>query len=128
MKLALIALLAVLATPSFAYEEEQAVNNFAHEAAECAAFYLIGSVAPGLGKETSQKLVLNAAVVFELSMKLTSKELTNARMLLATESMKRDMKHNWSNVSIVLQKYGFPCKDFSEDPEARLTYWLAKQD
>ncbi|MEF9437817.1 MAG: hypothetical protein L0922_03385, partial [Candidatus Mariimomonas ferrooxydans] len=39
-----------------AYEPERAKTNFAHELAECAAYFMLVSKAPGLDKQTSQKL------------------------------------------------------------------------
>ena len=42
--------------------------------------------------------------------------------------MMRGMDNNWENVSIVLNKYAYPCKDVADDPEARLRYWLDKKD
>ena len=122
------AMLSATSLPTYAYDEARAGNNFAHEAAECAAYYMIGSVAPGLGQETSQSFMKAAAVLLELSESFTSRELAKARFLLATESMKRDMGKNWSNVSIILQKHGYFCKDFSDKPVARFSYWLDKQD
>lgn len=51
-----------------------------------------------------------------------------ARVALATETMKREMNRNWSNFSIINQKYGYRCLDLSNSPETRLRYWLEKTD
>ena len=122
------AMLSATSLPSYAYDEARARNNFAHEAAECAAYFLFISFAPGLDPKTSQALNAKARDPLAMSVALTSEELTTARVLLATETMKREMKQNWSNISIVYQKYGYPCLDFTKDPVARMTYWLEKQD
>ena len=111
-----------------AYDTERAMNNFAHELADCAAFYMLSSKAPGLDESTSKKLLDGGLVFSELSAKFTNEKLALARFELAVESMGREMENNWSNFSILLNKYGYPCKDLLENPEAKLQHWLNKKD
>ena len=42
--------------------------------------------------------------------------------------MKREMEGNWSNLSIVNNKYGYQCIDLAKSPEARLQHWIDKKD
>ena len=118
----------VAACDTYGYEPERAKNNFGHEAAECSAYFLFVSTAPGLSGETSNGLRSKYEALFKLSASFTSLELTEARTKLAVETMQREMKLDWSNLSIVNQKYGYACIDFSKDPEPRLKYWLEKKD
>jgi hypothetical protein len=64
----------------------------------------------------------------QLSIYVSSVDVYKARLSLSSETMRREMKHDWSNLSIVLNKYHYRCVDFANDPEARLKYWLEKQD
>ena len=122
-----LALLSVVLSAN-AYEPDRAKANFAHEAAECSAYFLFVSAAPGLPAETANGLRSKYDALFKLSAAFTTPELTDARARLAVESMRREIKLDWSNLSIVNQKYGYACIDFANDPEARLKYWLEKRD
>ena len=111
-----------------AHEVERAKNNFGHEAAECSAYFLFVSTAPELPVETAKGLRAKYEALFKLSATFTSPEVTDARTKLAVETMRREMKLDWSNLSIVNQKYGYAGIDFPSNPEVRLKYWLEKTD
>jgi len=64
----------------------------------------------------------------EMSLAFSSAELTKARVELATKTMKREMSENWTNFSIINNKYGYPCREVSDDPESRARYWRDKAD
>jgi hypothetical protein len=100
----------------------------AHESAECAAYFMIISGAPGLSTETKDRLLGRGKALVELSVKLTSEKLAQARADLASKTMFRELDGNWGNISILNNKYGYPCKDLIDNPEARMRYWLEKQD
>lgn len=112
-----------------AYEPKRALNNLAHEFAECAAFYSLSSrifeaQEPQLAKRTDQAAM--DAMVY--SNALTSEKLTNARVEMAVKSMIKDMDNDVSNVSIILNKYSDSCGQAMTDPKARMYFWLEKQD
>lgn len=120
--------LLVASTWTHAYEPEVARNNFAHEAAECSGYFLFVSTVPSLAADLVKGFRAKYEALFQLSVAASSPELTEARVKLSTETMQREMKFNWSNLSIVNQKYSYPCIDFSRNPEARLQYWLDKKE
>ena|SRR3990172_689629 len=111
-----------------AYDPERAVNNYAHDLATCSAFYMLISEAPNLDEATSKKYLDAGVSLGQLSVKLTSKKLALARFELELKSMKREMENDWGNASIILNKYGYFCKDLAEKPEARMQYWLDKKE
>lgn len=110
------------------YEPGQARNNFAHESATCAAYFLLASTAPGLDEQTTAGLYQRYMGLVEMSLAFSSAELTKARVELATKTMKREMSENWTNFSIINNKYGYPCREVSDDPESRARYWRDKAD
>lgn len=115
-------------SPVTAYEPERAKTNFAHELAECAAYFMLVSKAPGIDKQASQKLWDSGMSLSMLSAQLTSEKLSLARVDLEMKTMKREMEGKWENISIINNKYGYPCQDLTKDPEARFEYWLNKKD
>jgi hypothetical protein len=128
MKIIAFLLIFILTTQTHAYESEAASNSFAHEAAECSAYFLFASAAPGLGEKTVKGLQSRYEQLLQISVALSSEKLTKARFELAIKTMKREMDENWKNMSIINNKYGYPCIDLSKDPEARFKYWLSKED
>ena len=116
------------ALPVAAYEKGRARTNFAHELAECAAYFVVSSNAPGLGEALKNKLSSIGQNLLVLSANLTSQELALARLELAVKIMKEEIKSNWENMSILNNKYGFDCKKVKNNPEDRLKYWLNKKD
>ena len=127
-KLLMIAAASAVTVNGYAYDSKLAAVNLSHEMAECAAYYLLYSTAPRLDKDTSDKLYERYVALGEASLALSNKDVFTARLELATKTMMREMKSSWSNMSIINNKYGYPCIDLVEDPEARLNYWLEKED
>jgi len=113
---------------AFGYEPERARANLASESAECAAYFLYVSLAPGLNAETKKQLGDTSRSLVLLSGKLSTEKLAFARVDLATKTMVREMEGDWGNVAILNNKYGYPCKDLVANPEARMRYWLEKRD
>jgi hypothetical protein len=117
-----------VASVADAYDPDRARNNFAHELANCAAYYTLTVQAPGFDEARKKQASDIGENLGALSSQLSSVKLAIARMELATKDMMRDLENRWENLSIVLNKYGFLCKEAAEDPEARLQYWLDKKD
>ena len=115
-------------SPSFAYDPVRARDNFAHEAIECSAYFMLASAVPSLDAQTVKALRDRFSVLFDLSVSLTSEELTKARFQLAEKGMFRDLNGSWSNLAIVSNKYAYPCTDLVKDPQTRLKYWMDKKD
>ena len=111
-----------------AYDGERAKNNLAHEFAECGAYYMFVAGAPSLAQDTATGLQKRGEIAAEYSIELSTPDLTRARHELATKTMIRELKGTWDNISIINNKYGYPCIDLMENPKARMQYWLDKKD
>ena len=128
MKLSLLLMAILLPVWANAYEPERAQNNLAHELADCGAYFSFVAEAPGLDTNTKDALSQRGVLAMLASAELSSQKLALARYKLALEGMKREMESKWSNISIINSHYGYPCQDLMKDPEARIKYWLEKQD
>ena len=111
-----------------AYEPERAMVNLSHEMAECAAYFAVISEMPGLDEDTKAALQTKSGGMLVAAIQISNTEVAQARAELAMKTMAREMKNNWSNVSIINNKYGYLCIDLFDDPEARMKYWLEKED
>ena len=110
-----------------AYDLELSKSNLASEFATCSAFYLLISQGHEKLKNDSR---FEAAVrqAFELPVELSNYDVTNARAELDTKQMLQEMKYNYSNAAIIINKYGEHCRDLLENTKVRLQYWLQKED
>jgi len=52
--------------------------------------------------------------------------VTQARINLAIDEQKKLMNHDFSNIAILIDKYGKFCKELLEKPKNRLQFWLDK--
>ena len=55
-----------------------------------------------------------------------SDEAVEAAAELTMKNMGREMKNDFINYSIIINKYGRFCKNLLEDPDSRLDYWIKK--
>ena len=112
-----------------------ALSNFISETAECAMFYSIlgqgtdssGSQrADGKGFESlSEELTLSA---LELAQRINMKpETVMAMMQDNSQKMGELIGFDAVNIRILTNKYGQSCKDFVENPQERLMYWIKKE-
>ena len=122
----LVALLFFAPATILAYDGERAKSNLAHEFAECGAWYMFVSGAPGLIQETASGLQKRGEKAAEFSIELSTPDVARARHELATKTIMRELKGTWDNISIINNKYAYPCLDLMENPKARLQYWLDK--
>lgn len=114
---------------AFAYEPERAVNNLAHELAECAGFYVISAKILETQKpELAERSRKAADSALDYSKALTSEKLTRARIEMAIRSMMKDIDNDAANYSILLNKYADQCGDAVSDPVKRMEHWNKKQD
>lgn len=111
-----------------AYDPERARDNLAHEAAECSAYFMLVSALPGVGEATSKKSREVFGELLNFSIALSNEKITKARFELAQKEMFLELDGKGSNISIVSNKYGYPCANLAKNPEARLRYWLEKKD
>ena len=113
---------------SAAYELERARDNFAHEATECSAYFMLVSALPGVNEPTSKKSRELYEELLTLSVVLSNEKITKARFELAQKGMFIELDGKGSNIAIVSNKYGYACANLAKDPVARLKYWLEKKD
>lgn len=124
-----LAAFVLVVSDSRAYEQELAVNNLAHDFAQCAAYYTLAS--KGAGKRDADlalKMNQAANLALEMSTELTSKKVTAARYNMSLKSMMDDMDDTFNNFSIVINQYADQCKELMDDPKTRLQYWLDRKD
>jgi hypothetical protein len=114
---------------AFAYEPERAVNNLAHELAECAGFYVISEkILQAQEPKLAERMSEAADNALDYSKTLTSEKLTRARTEMAIKSMMKEIDNDAMNYSILLNKYADNCGEAVSDPMKRMEYWQKKQD
>lgn len=112
-----------------AYEEQRAINNLAHDYAECSAYYFMTArIVEAQDKSLSVKNRKAGEYAMELSSGLTNEKLAGARIEMAIKSMSKEIDYDASNFSILLNKYSDHCVEIINTPEARLKYWLEQTD
>jgi len=134
MKIILLILLLWLFIPgeNFAYDAERAKANLASDYVGCSVFYAHSAEALSRNDEAKyDKLIgqmkqLSESNLF-FALKLSNKEVTEARTILEMKDQNNLIKNDFSNFSILILKYGELCKKLTENPEKRLQYWLDKK-
>ena len=108
----------------------RALNNLAHEAVTCAAFYYITSIGlmnrgdqQGQDMGTKQKkagdFLLEAAA--EMGRVINQRpEVVTARLELEMGSMRKEMRDNFVNYSLLQVKYLQPCADLAGNMAKRI--------
>ena len=114
----------------YGYDEERAIANLASDFAECSAYYIIA--AEGLRRmakeDLAQKALEASDTAYVYAIRFSNPKVTAARIRLAFDKQRKEMDHDFSNLSILILKYEGMCKDALESPEKRLEYWLEKKD
>ena len=74
--------------------------------------------------EAAERSLMGAFEVGEaLNMKL---EAMTARVKMSLEIMKKEVDEDYVNISILIDKYGYFCRDLINDPKSRVDYWRQK--
>ena len=74
--------------------------------------------------EAAERSLMGAFKVGEaLNMK---QEAMTARVKISLESMKEEVDEDYVNISILIDKYGYLCRDLINDPKSRVDYWRQK--
>jgi len=118
----------VFSLEASAYEPERALVNYAHELAECSAYYKLASdgFAANGDTEKAGTLLDLAKLAFVMSVELSNVDVTNARVGLAISSQTELVSGSYSNMSILINKYGELCRVAVDESESRMNYWLQK--
>ncbi len=113
--------------------ETLAFNNFHHEMVKCVTYYIFGiqgMKARGDEKEAAegQKVVdaLSVRILTVGSLLGMKDETAPARMRMAARQQARDIDNDFINFSVLIDKYGEPCKTVVENPDSRVEYWMKK--
>ncbi|HWR76514.1 MAG TPA: hypothetical protein VN283_04810 [Thiobacillus sp.] len=111
-----------------AYDTQRAQANLASDYATCAAFYMISTQVLTKYSQDASKAEAAARNALDMAVTLSNREVTSARVEMVTQMMLVDeMKSDWSNWAIVVNKHFPTCKEITENPVRRLEYWLNKR-
>ena len=115
---------------AFAYEPERAKTNLASDFAECISFYVIS--AEGLRRSDADVTLIQradqaASAAYDFAVSLSNVDVTQARAELSMKEQRKLLMGDFSNFSILLNKYGEFCQQIIEHPEERLEYWLERR-
>ena len=114
--------------------ETLAYNNSHHEMVKCVTYYIFGiqgiKARGGDEKEAAERQkvldALNVRILTVGSLLGMKDETAPARMRMATRKLAQEMDNDFINFSILIDKYGEPCKTVVEDPDSRVEYWMKK--
>lgn len=117
---------------------KSAYNNFAVDTAECASYFgvMYYAIEDGAAKHKPTKHDLKtvldkAEFMFDrllgFSMSASNDEVLNARLELFKEAILDEMKRDYSNISIIVNKYGSECGRMAESPTDHLKRSFRKE-
>lgn len=127
-------LLYILALSFFAFadtksELKNTYNNISHEYAYCASYFVL-AVESLKSRGDSKDLIISMQKAAELSTdaalnfskaagksKETSIKLFKARYKMALDEMSKEINNDYSNMSILINKYNKKCEMMIKDPE-----------
>ena len=111
-------------------------TNLQHDYTNCYCYYKISEEGVKRTKtslkdeaveklaEAAERSLMSAFEVGEaLNMKL---EAMTARVKISLEIMKKEVDEDYVNISILIDKYGYMCRDLINDPKSRVDYWRQK--
>ena len=110
-----------------------AFNNFHHEMVKCLTYYILSI--QGLKASDDEKWAAEGQkVVDALTVRILTvgkllglkDETAPARMRMASRKQMQDIDNSLINFSILIDKYGEPCKTVVENPDSRVEYWMKK--
>lgn len=123
-----LAAFVLVVSDSHAYEQDLAVNNLAHDFAQCAAYYTLASKGAGQrDPDLAGKMNQAANFSLEMSTGLTNQKVAAARYNMSLKLMMDDMGDSFNNFSIVINQYADQCREIMDDPKKRLQYWQDKK-
>ncbi|MDQ7839035.1 MAG: hypothetical protein RDU59_11170 [Thermodesulfobacteriota bacterium] len=132
-------LIILISTSAYAENDQIAneiVDNISHEFVDCACYFSI--VAQGIRNSGDKTLAakydeasdtaMKYAVIAAEKSRITemAQKVTLARFELGLKSMIKEIENDVSNLSILTNKYAFPCKTAIETPEAMMKEWENK--
>ena len=138
-KLSLYVFLVLFLNSSNAFSDainDYIFTNLQHDYTNCYCYYKISEEGVKRTKtslkdeavkklaEAAERSLMGAFKVGEaLNMKL---EAMTARVKISLEIMKKEVDEDYVNISILIDKYGYMCRDLINDPKSRVDYWRQK--
>jgi hypothetical protein len=108
----------------------QAMNNFAHENIECAAFYTVFTACLINDKaHDNRELIGKYQNSYSAAMQMGAlaseranlkKETVQVRLEMSVQSQMSLIENNCGNASLILNKYALQCKRLMEAPQERM--------
>jgi len=117
----------LLTSTAYSYDADRAQSNLASDFAECAAYYAMSVEGLRRAGADTTKAEEAIAAAYDLAVKFSNHEVTQARINLSIDEQKKLMNHDFSNIAILIDKYGKFCKELLEKPGNRLQFWLDKK-
>jgi uncharacterized protein YegL len=124
------------AKPTTTQIASEITDNISMEYAECAAYFSITSAALSSSSklETAKKYddLSNKAAIFALDIAKQSRneematKVTLARIEMSLKDMRSTIDNNYSNYSLLSNKYMTPCIDAMRDPKPVIDRWAKK--
>ncbi len=126
-KLAVFLSTLLLSFSALAFDEERAINNIAHDFAICSAYFTIISGMPQLPAKDKENYTEAGFAMYAASIALTNKNAATARLEMAVKEMLTTLDGKAENWSVLIHSYLDKCKQLSENPDARMAYWLEQE-
>ena len=104
------------------------MENLAHEATQCSAYFMLVAALPGVPEDISKKARQQFTTLLDFAVALSNQKITKARFELTQKQKFRNLEGKGSNIAIVSNQYAYPGVDLVNNPEARLKYWLEETD
>lgn len=140
---ALLTLITLIILVAHAYASDSAIdvknaafNNISEEFVACASYFSIVSHAleKSAKKETSIEYEISMQTALDYALiaaqegrtKEMAQKVTLARFEMHMKDMTKDIDGNFSNISILMNKYAYRCKAVMEKPEAMMKEWVNK--
>jgi len=117
----------LLSFSAIAFDEDRAINNMAHDLAICSAYFTVISEMPQLPTGVKEQYSNAGFVMYSASTSLTNKNSATARLEMAVQEMLTTLDGKAENWSILIHSYRDKCKELSENPDARMAYWLEQE-
>jgi|TARA_B110000240_G_C13159909_1_gene308950 hypothetical protein len=130
-----VILAAVLSSYSYAdnKNDRYVLQNLNQDFITCGVFYSLSSSGAQKAKDAPKAKLFSEIAMkyykesFDISKIINmSDEAVEAAAELTMKNMGREMKNDFINYSIIINKYGRFCKNLLEDPDSRLDYWIKK--
>lgn len=113
---------------------QRAMNNLAHEYAECSAYFSIVAVAGENSGDNELRDSYNSVATMALEYALLVgedvgllEEAHAARVEIAIEAMAKRINNDTKNISILFRDYGTACQTAMEDIAGRVDYWVDRE-